>query len=186
MSRLRGTIVCEAPNNSLYTFDGTLKPSSGAALPVGPDQLLLRGSQLRNAPWVYGLAVFTGHDTKLLQNATKTPLKRTRVDKQVNSLILSLFVLMLALAIVCSIGALIASRSARRNALYLMPMLDDRTSARAFVESVLTFIILYNSLIPISLIVSMDLVKFQQASLINSDLDMYYDCLLYTSDAADE
>lgn len=175
MSRLRGTIVCEAPNNSLYTFDGTLKPSSGAALPVGPDQLLLRGSQLRNAPWVYGLAVFTGHDTKLLQNATKTPLKRTRVDKQVNSLILSLFVLMLALAIVCSIGALIASRSARRNALYLMPMLDDRTSARAFVESVLTFIILYNSLIPISLIVSMDLVKFQQASLINSDLDMYYE-----------
>lgn len=175
VSRLRGSLVCEAPNNSLYTFDGTLQLASGATLPVGPDQLLLRGAQLRNAPWAYGLAVFTGHDTKLLQNATKTPLKRTRVDKQVNSLILSLFVLMLALAIVCSVGALIASASARRHALYLMPALDSRTSARAFVESVLTFIILYNSLIPISLIVTMDLVKFQQASLINSDLDLYYE-----------
>jgi phospholipid-transporting ATPase len=38
----------------------------------------------------------------------------------------------------------------------------------------LTFIILYNNLIPISLIVTMEVVKFQQAMLINSDLDMYY------------
>jgi phospholipid-transporting ATPase len=39
---------------------------------------------------------------------------------------------------------------------------------------ILTFIILYNNLIPISLIVTMEVVKFQQAQLINSDLDMYY------------
>jgi len=38
----------------------------------------------------------------------------------------------------------------------------------------LTFIILYNNLIPISLIVTIEVVKFQQAQLINSDLDMYY------------
>ena len=39
---------------------------------------------------------------------------------------------------------------------------------------ILTFIILYNNLIPISLIVTMEVVKFQQAQLINFDLDMYY------------
>lgn len=39
---------------------------------------------------------------------------------------------------------------------------------------ILTFIILYNNLIPISLIVTMEVVKFQQAQLINTDLDMYY------------
>jgi phospholipid-transporting ATPase len=33
---------------------------------------------------------------------------------------------------------------------------------------------LYNNLIPISLIVTMEVVKFQQAQFINSDLDMYY------------
>ena len=38
----------------------------------------------------------------------------------------------------------------------------------------MTFIILYNNLIPISLIVTMEVVKFQQAQLINSDLVMYY------------
>lgn len=45
---------------------------------------------------------------------------------------------------------------------------------RSFVEDILTFVILYNNLIPISLIVTMEVVKFQQAQLINSDLDMYY------------
>ena len=42
------------------------------------------------------------------------------------------------------------------------------------IADILTFIILYNNLIPISLIVTMEVVKFQQAQLINSDLDMYY------------
>ncbi|PKI85530.1 P-type phospholipid transporter [Malassezia vespertilionis] len=171
-AEIQGSLVCEVPNNSLYTFEGTMQLSS--TFPVGPDQLLLRGAQLRNAPWIYGLAVFTGHDTKLLQNATSSPLKRTRVEKQVNALILSLFVLLLALSIFCAVGALFNARREKYAALYLMPQLDARTSARAFVESILTFIILYNSLIPISLIVSMDMVKFQLASLINSDLDMYY------------
>jgi phospholipid-transporting ATPase len=41
-------------------------------------------------------------------------------------------------------------------------------------SDILTFIILYNNLIPISLIVTMEVVKFQQAQLINFDLDMYY------------
>ena len=115
---------------------------------------------------------FTGHDTKLLQNATKTPLKRTRVEKHVNALILSLFVLLMALSLMSSIGAQVYIGSAPA---YLMPQLDGRSGVRQFVESVLTFIILYNSLIPISLIVSMDVVKLQQAALINSDLDLYYE-----------
>lgn len=46
--------------------------------------------------------------------------------------------------------------------------------AKGFIEDILTFIILYNNLIPISLIVTMEVVKFQQAQFINWDLDMYY------------
>ena len=48
-----------------------------------------------------------------------------------------------------------------------------RTGSELFAD-ILTFIILYNNLIPISLIVTMEVVKYQQAQLINSDLDMYY------------
>jgi phospholipid-transporting ATPase len=48
------------------------------------------------------------------------------------------------------------------------------SKVKNFIEDILTFIILYNNLIPISLIVTMEVVKFQQAILINSDLDMYH------------
>ena len=52
--------------------------------------------------------------------------------------------------------------------------LDNGQLMFCFRLDILTFIILYNNLIPISLIVTMEVVKYQQAQLINSDLDMYY------------
>ena len=71
---LHGTLRSEHPNNSLYTYEGTLELNSSAGVPkqvpLGPDQLLLRGAQIRNTPWLYGLVVFTGHETKLMRNAT--------------------------------------------------------------------------------------------------------------------
>lgn len=71
---LHGSLRSEHPNNSLYTYEGTLDLTTDGGqpkqVPLGPDQLLLRGAQIRNTPWIYGLAVFTGHETKLMRNAT--------------------------------------------------------------------------------------------------------------------
>ncbi len=52
--------------------------------PIQADQVLLRGSQLRNTDWVAGLVIYTGHESKLLQNATSAPLKRSRMDQVTN------------------------------------------------------------------------------------------------------
>lgn len=74
ISRLNGHLRSEQPNHSLYTFEATLALANGAGgnkdVPLGPDQMLLRGAQLRNTAWMYGLVVFTGHETKLMRNAT--------------------------------------------------------------------------------------------------------------------
>ncbi|EPQ26729.1 uncharacterized protein PFL1_05708 [Pseudozyma flocculosa PF-1] len=181
---LRGQLVSEQPNNSLYTFDATLNIQisstpgfSGTPMkkaPLSPEQLLLRGAQLRNTPWVYGLVVFTGHETKLMRNATAAPIKRTAVERQVNVQILLLFILLLALSIASSIGAIVRNTAYAGEMRYLLLNEDSAGKARRFVEDVLTFVIAYNNLIPISLIVTMEVVKYQQAMLINSDLDMYY------------
>lgn len=74
ISRFAGHLRSEQPNNSLYTFEATLTMQMGGTstkeIPLGPDQVLLRGAQLRNTTWMYGLVVFTGHETKLMRNAT--------------------------------------------------------------------------------------------------------------------
>lgn len=74
VTALHGTLRSEHPNNSLYTFEATLELAGNMGvpktIPLGPDQMLLRGAQIRNTPWSYGLVVFTGHDTKLMRNAT--------------------------------------------------------------------------------------------------------------------
>jgi len=74
VNRLRGSLRSEHPNNSLYTYEGTLElitdHGTPRQVPLGPDQILLRGAQMRNTPWAYGLTIFTGHETKLMRNAT--------------------------------------------------------------------------------------------------------------------
>lgn len=67
---LKGHILSEAPNASLYTYTGSLHIGSQSTLPLGPDQMLLRGAQLRNTGWIYGVVVVGGKQTKLMRNAT--------------------------------------------------------------------------------------------------------------------
>lgn len=178
VTALHGVIRSEQPNNSLYTYEGTIDLTTAAGvpkqIPLGPDQLLLRGAQIRNTPWLYGIVVFTGHETKLMRNATAAPIKRTAVERQVNVQIVFLFILLLALSIGSTVGSSIRTWFFSSQQWYLFEKSSVSGRARQFIEDILTFIILYNNLIPISLIVTMEVVKFQQAQLINSDLDMYY------------
>lgn len=56
------------------------------AVPLSPDQVLLRGAKLQNTNWVFGLVVYTGHETKLMKNsATSAPLKRSTVSSAVKN-----------------------------------------------------------------------------------------------------
>ncbi|KAJ1816443.1 aminophospholipid translocase, partial [Coemansia sp. RSA 2598] len=175
LSGLRGHLKTEVPNDSLYTFEGTLVSEGGCLgfreLPLSPTQVLLRGAMLRNTNWIYAVVIFTGHETKLMRNATAAPIKRTSVEKTTNRQIIFLFIILILLAVMSALGSqIMTSRNSDQLAYLYLPAGEG---AKTFVKNILTFIILYNNLIPISLIVTMEVVKFQQAQLINADMDMY-------------
>ncbi|XP_014115291.1 PREDICTED: phospholipid-transporting ATPase IB isoform X2 [Pseudopodoces humilis] len=171
LMKVSGRIECEGPNRHLYDFTGNLRLDGQSPVPVGPDQILLRGAQLRNTQWVLGIVVYTGHDTKLMQNSTKAPLKRSNVEKVTNMQILVLFCILLVMALVSSVGALLWNRTHGEVVWYLG---SNKMLSVNFGYNLLTFIILYNNLIPISLLVTLEVVKFTQALFINWDTDMYY------------
>ena len=176
LSRLSGRVRSEQPNSSLYTYEATLTMSAGGGekeLPLAPDQLLLRGATLRNTPWIHGIVVFTGHETKLMRNATATPIKRTHVERLVNIQILMLVAILIALSIISSVGDLIIRATATAKLRYLY--IENNGVAKQFVSDIFTYWVLYSNLVPISLFVTIEVVKYYQAFLINSDLDIYYD-----------
>lgn len=87
LSSFYGEIHCEAPNNNLSRFEGTLIWNN-KTYSLDNDKMLLRGCVLRNTKWVFGVVIFAGRDTKLMQNSGKTIFKRTSLDRLLNLLIL--------------------------------------------------------------------------------------------------
>ncbi|KAI3772430.1 hypothetical protein L6452_03616 [Arctium lappa] len=63
-NNFKATVKCEDPNASLYNFVGTMEFQE-QQYALSPQQLLLRDSKLRNTDYIYGVVIFTGHDTKL-------------------------------------------------------------------------------------------------------------------------
>uniref|UniRef100_A0A672IIN4 Phospholipid-transporting ATPase n=1 Tax=Salarias fasciatus TaxID=181472 RepID=A0A672IIN4_SALFA len=172
LMRLSGRMECESPNRHLYEFVGNIRLTGHSTVPLGPDQILLRGAQLRNTQWVHGVVVYTGHDTKLMQNSTRPPLKLSNVERITNFQILVLFGCLLAISLVCSIGQTIWKYQYGNDAWY---MDLNYGGAANFGLNFLTFIILFNNLIPISLLVTLEVIKFIQAFFINWDTDMLYE-----------
>ncbi|KAL3104659.1 hypothetical protein niasHT_022370 [Heterodera trifolii] len=70
LSALRAHIECEPPNRRVHEFSGTMCAGDDEKVPLSIDQFLLRGAKLKNCRWVFGVVVYTGHDSRLLMNST--------------------------------------------------------------------------------------------------------------------
>lgn len=51
------------------------------------DNILLRGSSLKNTEWIYGVAIYTGHQTKVMMNSSKNVAKFSKIEKWTNKYI---------------------------------------------------------------------------------------------------
>ncbi|GLU14341.1 hypothetical protein SLE2022_309170 [Rubroshorea leprosula] len=172
-----GIIKCEDPNPSLYTFVGNFEYDR-QLYPLDPSQILLRDSKLRNTTFVYGVVIFTGHDSKVMQNSTRSPSKRSRIERKMDYIIYILFSLLLVISLISSIGFAVKTKLQMPDWWYLAPNDTDnyynpQKPAISGLSHLVTALILYGYLIPISLYVSIEVVKVLQASFINQDIHMY-------------
>ncbi|XP_057961527.1 putative phospholipid-transporting ATPase 9 [Malania oleifera] len=179
----RAFVKCEDPNANLYSFIGSMEFEE-QQIPLTPQQLLLRDSKLRNTEYIYGAVIFTGHDTKVIQNSTDPPSKRSRIEKQMDRIIYFMFGVVFLIAFVGSIFFGIATRDdlkhGRMKRWYLRPdstkvFYDPDRAPLAAILHFLTALMLYSYFIPISLYVSIEIVKVLQSVFINQDVHMYYE-----------
>ncbi|KAJ7530962.1 hypothetical protein O6H91_14G026500 [Diphasiastrum complanatum] len=178
-AKFQGVVKCEDPNPELYTFVGNLE-YAGEIMSIGPQQILLRDSKLRNTQFVYGVVIFSGHDTKVMQNSTAPPSKRSSIERKMDYVIYFLFTVLLLIASVGSIDFGIRTHSDMPNWWYLQPnnttvFYDPKQPEKAALLHLVTALILYGYLIPISLYVSIEVVKVLQTTFINQDRQMYHE-----------
>ncbi|TYZ58150.1 hypothetical protein PybrP1_008470, partial [[Pythium] brassicae (nom. inval.)] len=155
---LKGSLEYEQPNNQLYTFTGrVLLSNDGSVTPLGPENIMLRGCGLRSCSFVLGVVIFTGAETKLLQNSRSAPSKQSKLYKTVNRCMGLIFVTMFSL---CLISASVAASwdNVYDRRVWYLPFVAAN-GAGDFVKNFFTFLILFNNLVPISLYVSLDIIK---------------------------
>ncbi|XP_068031212.1 phospholipid-transporting ATPase ID isoform X2 [Anomalospiza imberbis] len=173
LARFDGEVICEPPNNKLDKFGGTLYWKE-SKYPLSNQNMLLRGCVLRNTEWCFGLVIFAGPDTKLMQNSGRTKFKRTSIDRLMNTLVLWIFGFLVCMGVILAIGNAIWEHEVGVCFQIYLPW--DEGVHSAFFSGFLSFwsyIIILNTVVPISLYVSVEVIRLGHSYFINWDKKMY-------------
>ncbi|DBA00958.1 TPA: hypothetical protein N0F65_006219 [Lagenidium giganteum] len=178
LAKLPGRVIFEKPNHDVNNFSGRFEPHQGHTIPIDLKNIVLRGSVIRNTPFVYGLVLNTGKDTKIMQSASETPSKQSKILTIVNR---GIGILMTVLLVLCVLGSSICSVWVSKHhtrATYLL--LDDLSGVAPFRNDVPGWFIymgyywiLIASFVPITLYVTIAIVKSYQTFFLNRDVHMY-------------
>lgn len=174
LSNLSGVLTCEDPNIDLYNFEGLLKipqvdTNEIKKLPVGLDNVIFRGSIIRNTDAVIGLVIFTGEETKIRMNSIKNPrVKAPKLQKKINYVVAFMVFVVVSLACFSLMAERLDYDDYKEKYWYIEG--EDAGVAATFMG----FIIMYNTMIPLSLYVTMEIIKVMQMFLMQSDIDMYH------------
>uniref|UniRef100_A0AAY4BEF7 Phospholipid-transporting ATPase n=1 Tax=Denticeps clupeoides TaxID=299321 RepID=A0AAY4BEF7_9TELE len=173
LAAFNGEVCCEPPNNRLDRFTGTLT-FTGQKYALDNERILLRGCTIRNTDWCFGLVIFGGQETKLMQNCGKTIFKRTSIDHLMNVLVLCIFGF---LAISCSILAIGNRIWEQQEGSTFTAFLPRQDGVNAPFSAFLTFwsyVIILNTVVPISLYVSVEIIRLGNSYYIDWDRKMYH------------
>ncbi|KAI9725741.1 MAG: hypothetical protein M1828_002624 [Chrysothrix sp. TS-e1954] len=185
-------IESEPPHANLYAYSGVARWQQQSRDPFDPDalptekaepissnNLLLRGCSIRNTEWVLGVVVFTGPDTKIMLNSGLTPSKRAKVSRDLNWNVLYNFIVLFCMCLVA--GFVEGTYWAESNTTITFFEINSYGASPAL-DGLISFwaaIVLYQNLVPISLYISLEMVRTLQAFFIYSDTSMYYDKVDY-------
>ncbi|KAM8874227.1 phospholipid-transporting ATPase IC [Spinachia spinachia] len=168
-----GVVLCEEPNNRLYVFRGQLH-WRGMCFLLHKEHILLRGTVLRNTDFAYGVALYTGADTKIMRNCGKLKVKKTRTEIVFNRVVMGVVLSMLLTAMLLAIGAGGFSSWVMSHAGPLTPLAVDSNPAYTGFLMFWSHNILLRSAMPFTLYISFEVIHSVHSLFINWDLEMYW------------
>lgn len=159
--------VVEDPNQDLYNFEGRVTVD-GKTAPLTVNEIIYRGSIVRNTPDAIGMVIYSGEECRIRMNANKNPrIKAPSLQALVNRIVIIIVIFVLLLAIFNTVAYQIWSERTEENLWYLS------NASVSFFPNMTSFFIMFNTMIPLSLYVSLEIVKLAQMWFLFGDIDMY-------------
>ena len=171
---IEGKCICDLPNPELYFLNGKIDSKlngENLKFPIDQKQLLLKGAKLKNTKWIIGLIIYAGHDCKIMKNSKDPRVKFSTVESIMNNRLIFIFCSQCVLCIICAICRGFFYKKNLENNDLMSYMIYGYT-----VESILsffTYLLLLNTMIPISLIVTLEIVKIGQGLFMSADAEGY-------------
>ncbi|OMP06880.1 Cation-transporting P-type ATPase [Corchorus olitorius] len=183
---ISGLIRCEQPNRNIYEFTANME-FNGQKFPLSQSNIVLRGCQLKNTDWIIGVVVYAGQETKAMLNSAISPAKRSKLESYMNreTLWLSVFLLVMCSVVALGMGLWLNRHKDKLDTLpyyrkrYQVNGKDNGKTYRYYgipMETFFSFlssIIVFQIMIPISLYITMELVRLGQSYFMIEDKHMY-------------
>lgn len=180
---ISGLIRCEQPNRNIYDFTANME-FKGHKVPLSQSNIILRGCQLKNTEWAVGVVVYAGQETKAMMNSAESPSKRSKLETYMNreTLWLSIFLLVMCAVVAVGMGLWLERHNDKLDTLpyYRRKNFNKNNENYKYYGlpmeiffSFLSSVIVFQIMIPISLYITMELVRLGQSYFMIEDKHMY-------------
>lgn len=168
---LRLRIDCQQPSPDLTRFDCTLTVGD-STFGVGVEQLLVRSTVLKNADFCYGIVIYTGNQTKYMQNCAEPRHKISAMERRLNRYIIFIILGLIVLCIIsASLGVAFQSNTGD-DSWYLKDAVTD-SGFVYWISLFFSFFVIYGDVVPIALYVTLEMVRLMQGKHVEVDLAIY-------------
>ncbi|XP_037655795.1 probable phospholipid-transporting ATPase IH isoform X2 [Choloepus didactylus] len=180
VDRLHATIECEQPQPDLYKFVGRINVyndlNDPVVRPLGSENLLLRGATLKNTEKIFGVAIYTGMETKMALNYQSKSQKRSAVEKSMNVFLVVYLCILISKALINTVLKYVWQSEPFRDEPWYNQKTDSERQRNLFLKAFtdfLAFMVLFNYIIPVSMYVTVEMQKFFGSYFITWDEEMF-------------
>ncbi|CAK8566322.1 unnamed protein product [Lathyrus sativus] len=174
LHKIKGVIECPSPDKDVRRFDANMRlyPPfiDNDVCPLTIKNTILQSCYLRNTEWACGVAIYTGNETKLGMSRGIPEPKLTAMDAMIDKLTGAIFIFQIVVVLVLGIAGNVWKDTEARKQWYVLYPHEGPWYELLVIP--LRFELLCSIMIPISIKVSLDLMKSLYAKFIDWDHQM--------------
>ena len=171
-----GSIEIDKPNKNIYSIEGCITKENSDKIYFNESNCLLRGGVLKKVKYIYGIVIYTGKETKMMMNIKKGAQKKSSLDILLNKIVIIFIVIAVFSAILLgSIGIQKTNDNTpnvdkgKLKMDYVYYRSSSNHKVLEGVRTIVGFLNIFGALIPISIMISLEVVKTLQTVILSME-----------------